>query len=169
MTHLTQKRILKMKRKDKVKILIKERRRFIRHPVCFPLTYKVIAKNTKLNSLEEKTATLNIGIGGLLFPVKKPVKSGVKILIKMPFQDKVFNVKARVAHCEKSLESKLYDLGVNFYRVKDAFKIKLIEQLYLISEFRDLWSMQLGKEVSLEDASREWIKRYSERFSKMYW
>jgi hypothetical protein len=29
--------------------------------------------------------------------------------------------------------------------------------------------MQLGRQVSLEEASREWIKRYSERFKRMYW
>ncbi len=151
------------------KILVKEHRRFIRHPVCFPLTYKVISEGTNLNISEDRASTINISMGGLLFPAKKSVKPGAMILIKMPFQDKVFNIKAKVAHCEKSLESKLYNVGVNFYRINDAFKIKLIEQLYLISEFRDLWSMQLGKEVSLEDASREWIKRYSQRFSKMYW
>lgn len=150
-------------------VLIKERRRFIRHPVCFPLTFKIIPENTKLNISEEKTSTINISIGGLLFPARKPARPGVKILIKIPFQDKIFNIKAKVAHCEKSPESKLYNLGVNFYRINDAFKTRLIEQLYLISEFRDLRSMQLGREVSLEDASREWIKRYSERFSRMYW
>ncbi len=157
------------KKEDINKIPLEERRRFIRHPVCFPLAYSIVSEGAKSNIIGERTSTVDVGIGGLLFPAKKPVKSGVKILIRMPFQDKVFNVMAKVVHCEKSRESKFYNLGVSFCGINDAFKTKLIEQLYLISEFRDLWSLQLGKEISLEDASREWIKRYSERFSRMYW
>ena len=146
-----------------------ERRRYIRHPVCFPLTYKVIEKGSHKESREKHSTTINISQGGLLFSAARPVKPESSIVIKMPFQDKVFNVRAKVAHCTRSADTKLYNIGVYFYRFTDAFKVKLIEQMYLISEFRDLWSMQLGREISLEEASREWIKRYSERFKKLYW
>jgi hypothetical protein len=87
----------------------------------------------------------------------------------MPFQDKVFNVKVRVVHCDKNPETKLYNIGAAFHRLSAAYKVKLIEQLYLISEFRDLRSIQLGREISLEKASEEWVKRYSARFRKLYW
>jgi hypothetical protein len=108
-------------------------------------------------------------MGGILFAAKKPVKSGAAIMLSMPFQDKVFNVRARVVHCDKNLETKLYNIGASFHRLSAAYKVKLVEQLYLISEFRDLKSIQLGREISLEMASREWIKRYSLRFKKLYW
>jgi c-di-GMP-binding flagellar brake protein YcgR len=146
-----------------------ERRRFIRHPLCFPLTYKIIEKKNHPAAKETQTQSVNISMGGLLFLTKKPVDTNMTIAIKMPFQDKIFNVKAKVIHCDKSEETKLYNVGVSFYRLSDAFKVKLIEQLYLISEFRDLWSVQLGREVTLEEASREWIKRYSKRFKRLYW
>jgi hypothetical protein len=87
----------------------------------------------------------------------------------MIFQDKVFNIRSKVVSCVKNKETKLFNIGVSFYRLYDAFKVKLIEQLYLISEFRDLQSMKHGREISLEEASREWIKRYSDRFSRLYW
>jgi hypothetical protein len=148
---------------------MKERRRFIRHPVCFPLKYKVVSKHDKGYGKEMASTTVNMSQGGLLFTAQRRVKTDVVIQIKMPFQDKIFNVKAKVAHCEKSAETKFYNIGVYFYRFADAFKVKLIEQMYLISEYRDLRSMQLGREVSLEEASREWIKRYSERFKRLYW
>ncbi len=90
-------------------------------------------------------------------------------MLKMPFQNKVFNVRAKVVRCEKSPETKLYNIGASFHRLSAAYKVKLIEQLYLISEFRDLRSVQLGREITLERASREWINRYSERFKKLYW
>lgn len=153
--------------KDKMQMT--ERRRFIRHPLCFPLIYKVADKSAARKTREVQSTTINISQGGLLFSGKHPVKVGSLILMKMPFQDKVFNVRAKVARCEKSGDTKFYNIGVYFYRLTDAFKVKLIEQIYLISEFRDLWSMQLGREVLLEEASREWIKRYSERFKRLYW
>jgi len=148
--------------------VITERRHFMRHPVCFPLAYKVL-DNSPVHEKEKRSTTINISMGGLLFSAKHPAKVKSKILIKMPFQDKVFNIKARVVHCNINPDTKMYNIGACFYRVSDAFKTKLIEQLYLISEFRDVWSMQLGRQVTLEEASREWIKRYSERFRRLYW
>ena len=78
---------------------------------------------------ENKSKSVNISMGGLLFLTKKPVDSNATIAIKMPFQDKAFNVKAKVMHCDKTPDTKLYSVGVSFYRLNDAFKVKLIEQL----------------------------------------
>jgi c-di-GMP-binding flagellar brake protein YcgR len=149
----------------------KDRRKFIRHPLTFPLRYNVLskAKGVLSGKKEAKSTTINISIGGLLFSSRQALDKGVLIDLKMPFGDKVFKVKARVVYCAKSLDTKLYNVGVSFHRVHDAFKVKLIEQLYLISEYRDLRSVQLGREVALEEASKEWIKRYSERFRRLYW
>ena len=153
---------------------ITERRRFIRHPLCFTLAYRVIEKAPGKSDLKNpennsKSTTINISMGGLLFAAKRPVKVDSIILVKLPFQDKIFHVKAKVVHCDMNPETKLYNIGCAFHRLGAAYKVKLVEQLYLISEFRDLKSIELGKEVSLEQASEEWIKRYSDRFRKLYW
>lgn len=157
-----------VKSRSSDKLPYAERRRFIRHPVCFPLSYRVIGKAPKL-AKPDRSMTVNMSIGGLLFESKRGTGMGSMILIAMPFQDKVFNVKAKVVHCNKSPNTGLYNIGVSFCRFSDAFKTKLIEQLYLISEFRDLRSMQLGRDITLEEASKEWIKRYSKRFRRLYW
>lgn len=146
-----------------------ECRRFIRHPLSIPISYKIIkpVQGEKSDALPAMTA--NASIGGLLFSTAHPVKVGSLIMIKMPFKDKVFNVKSKVVHCAKSQETKLYSVGSSFYQLNDAFKVKLIEQIYLIAEYRDLRSIQLGRDISLEEASREWIKRYAKRFKRLYW
>jgi len=146
-----------------------ERRRFIRHPMCFPLKYKVLKRGFFVSLKEELVRTKNISEGGLLFCAKKAAEVNSLLSIKIPFQEKMFNVHARVIRCARVAGSQLFDIGVSFQRYNDAFRVKLIEQLYLISEYRDLRSMQLGKEVTLEDASREWIQRYSKRFARLYW
>jgi c-di-GMP-binding flagellar brake protein YcgR len=153
----------------KTNLPISERRRFIRHPLCFPLTFKVVDDKSPKQADEKKSTSINISMGGILFAAKKAVKVGSMILLRMPFQNKVFNVRARVAHCDMNKETNLYNIGAAFHRLSAAYKVKLIEQMYLISEFRDLRSVQLGREISLEAASREWIKRYSARFKRLYW
>ncbi|MDO8536397.1 MAG: PilZ domain-containing protein [Candidatus Omnitrophota bacterium] len=143
----------------------KERRRFIRHPICYPLEFEHASKK-----IREKTNTLNVSEGGLLFLSKHPIKKNEIIIIKMPLQDKVFRIKAKVMHVTKDAENKgLFNVGVSFYRYSDAFKVKLVEQLYLIDEYRILRSLQIGHELSMQKASEEWIKLYSKRFARLYW
>lgn len=154
-----------------------ERRQFIRHPLCFPIMYKILEKPAakgkktvaKKTGGEKPSTTVNISRGGLMFAAKLGVDVDAKIVVKMPVLDKVFNVRARVVHCNKNADTDLYNVGVCFYRMSDAFKIKLIEQMYLIIEYRDLHSIELGRELTLQEASREWIKRFSKRFERLYW
>ncbi|MDD4183061.1 MAG: PilZ domain-containing protein [Candidatus Omnitrophica bacterium] len=158
------------KNSDIITLPTDERRRFIRHPLSIPISYKIVKKTQ--NAIKEKglpAVTSNVSMGGLLFSTKHPVKVGSLIVIKLPFKDKIFNVQSKVVHCVKSPETKLYNVGSSFYRFTDAFKTKLVEQIYLIAEYRDLRSIQLGREISLEEASREWIERYAERFKRLYW
>lgn len=152
--------------KDSDHLRIIERRHFIRHPLSLPLAYKVIKPGGREDIRSE---TVNVSVGGLLFPAKHPVELNSMIAIKMPFEDKMFNVKAKVVRCVNNSETKFYDIAVSFFRFNEAFKAKMIEQIYLIAEYRDLLTLQSGKEVSLEEASRKWIKRYSERFKRLYW
>jgi c-di-GMP-binding flagellar brake protein YcgR len=148
---------------------IMERRHFIRHPLTLPLVYKVIKQMKAPGRQDLRSETINVSVGGLLFPAKHPVEPNSMIEIEMPFEDKVFNLKAKVVRCVNNSETKLYDIAVSFIRLHEAFKAKMIEQLYLISVYRDLLSLQSGKEISLEEASRKWIKRYSARFKRLYW
>jgi hypothetical protein len=98
------------------------------------------------------------------------LKTGKVIILRLPIKEKVISVRARVMHVEHDEEDlKLWNVGVAFYRYSDAFKVKLVEQIYLIDEYRSLRSVQLGRDISFEEASREWIKRYSKKFSQLYW
>lgn len=141
-----------------------ERRRFVRHLINFPLKYKIVGAP----GAESRSKTLNISRGGLLFTAKEPAKELSKVVMKIPFRNRVYTVKGRVARCKSDLNKKLYEIGVSFYSLSDAFKTRLIEQLYLIGEYRHLRSRQLGREVSAEEAAVEWIRKYSRNFSKLY-
>ena len=144
---------------------INERRKFIRHPICYPLEFEYAPR-----SIVDRTNTINISEGGLLFLSKQAVPAGDIIVINLTFQDKLFRVKARVVHANKDRDNpNLYDIGVAFYKHEDAFKVKLIEQIYLIDEYRALRSVQLGRDVDFKEASDDWIKKYSDRFDQLFW
>ncbi len=141
-----------------------DKRQYIRHLLVSPLEFQV-SEEIEI----EKTRTVDVSEGGLMFMSKQKVEEGSVILLKMPLYDKVFSIKAKVVHSAKDEAVGLFKIGVCFVSYSDAFKVKLIEQIYLIEEYRTLRSLQQGKEMTLQEASKEWIKRYSERFEKLYW
>ncbi|MCK5450671.1 MAG: PilZ domain-containing protein [Candidatus Omnitrophica bacterium] len=141
-----------------------EKRRFIRHLLVSPLEFKVSESEEF-----QKTETVDISEGGLLFVSRQDVAVGTVIFLQVPVYDKVFKIKAKVVHVKKDDLQSLYRIGVEFQNYADAFKVKLIEQIYLIEEYRVLRSLQEDRDMSLKEASEEWIKRYSERFKKLYW
>lgn len=144
---------------------IHEKRRYIRHLLVSPLEFEV----ENQDGSSEKTQTVNVSEGGLMFVTSHEVQAGAVIKLSLPLYDKVFKINARVVHTEKNVETGLLNVGVAFLTYSDAFRVKLVEQIYLIEEYRGLRSLQLGREMSLQEASREWIKRYSEKFEKLYW
>src|SRR5438046_10197916 len=106
----------------------KECRHFIRHPMCFPIFYKMI-KTTKKDdsnegnlSQENKSKTINISLGGLLFTGKKLVDPGSRLIIQMPFENKIFNVRAKTVRCVTKPKTKLYKIAVCFNRPQEAIK-----------------------------------------------
>ena len=156
----------KSQTKKKEQLPTIEHRRFIRHPLCLPISFKVLQSD---KDEEECSKTINVSLGGLLFSSKRLADVRSRIMLKMPLENKVFYVRARVVRCVKQEQKKMYDIAVTFSRPQEAFKVKMIEQIYLISEYRDLLTLQSGKQISLEEASRKWIKRFSLRFSRLYW
>ncbi|MBF0490335.1 MAG: PilZ domain-containing protein [Candidatus Omnitrophica bacterium] len=146
-----------------------EHRRFIRHPLRLPLAFVIIKSADKMDQQEMRSETINVSLGGLLFPSEKSVLPESIILIKMPIENKVFNVRAKVVRCVKIPKKKLYDIAVRFSRPQEAFKVKMIEQISLIAQYRESVIKQSGKDISMEEASRQWIQKYSERFSRLYW
>lgn len=142
-----------------------EKRKYLRHLFVSPLEFQIEESSRG----GEKTQTINASEGGLMFVAQSFVELGSIIKLNMPLYGKVFNIKAKVAHVEKCHDSELFNVGVSFVTYSDAFKVKLIEQIYLIEEYRVLRSLQLGREMTIQEASQEWIKRYSERFEQLYW
>lgn len=133
--------------------------------MCYPLEVEYAPKRVM-----ERSRTVDVSQGGLLFSSKRRLKTGKHIILKLPLQNKLFRVQAKVVHVRKDTEnSKMYNVGVSFLRKSDAFEVKLVEQIYLMDEYRMLRSLQLGRDITFKDASLEWIKRYAKKFDSMFW
>ena len=144
---------------------IKERRRFVRHPICYPLEFEYAKRK-----LWERSQTVDVSQGGLLFLSRRNLQPGRIIILKLPLQNKMFRIRAKVVHVKQDKENpKLYNVGVSFYRRSDAFGVKLVEQMYLMDEYRAMRSLELGRDVSVKQASIEWVRRYAKKFDEMFW
>ena len=108
--------------------------------------------------------------GGLLFSSKYFVRSGEAILLRVPIQNMLHKVKAIVKHVQKNEENPgFYTIGVSFCEHSGAFKIKLVEQMHAIDAYRSVRSFQLGRDISITEASEDWVKNYAEDFDKIFW
>jgi len=141
-----------------------EKRQFVRHPFVSPLEFRILGKKKA-----ELSEMVNISVGGLMFKSLREVSPGTMIELLIPLYDKTFKVKAKVVHSTKDDTIGFYQTGVSFVSYADVFKMKLIEQIYLIEEYRAFRSLQLGEDVSMKAASKEWLQKCSERLEKLRW
>ena len=144
---------------------VKEKRRFVRHPICYPLEFQIIPRN-----IQDRSRLFNMSEGGLLFLSKYFVHSGEAIYLRVPIQNVMHKVKAVVKHVHKNRENPaFYTIGVSFCEHAEAFKVKLVEEMYAIDAYRSALSFQLGRDVSISEASEDWVKNYADQFDKLFW
>ncbi len=55
-------------------------------------------------------------------------------------------------------------MGVQFLDASDAFRVRMVEQVCAIEEYRRQQVEEEGRELSREEAAREWIATYGSRF-----
>jgi len=127
-------------------------REYIRHPSRVPL---VIVPHSTREQLSLKLN--NVSEGGLAFdsPIEFHVNAIVKI--KIPSIKPVFKVDAVVQWC-RELKG-CFEMGVRFLDPEDAFKVRMVEQICHISEYRKETQKETGKRMAWNKASMEWIEK----------
>jgi len=148
-----------------------ERRESVRHLINIPFKYQVqvAGRASQKKKIKGESHTLNLSRGGFLFAAQEPIPEHSVLKVKIPFQTRTYQVHVKVMHCKQDRKENAYLIGVEFQDVSDAFRMRLIEQMYLITEYWQLRKRQLGRDISLPEASREWVRRYSQKFQKLYW
>ena len=133
-------------------------RQFVRHPVDVPVEI-----GTEGLLPRSSVHSNDISLGGLAVRSNFALRPGEQVVIRIPSVRPPFEAPARVAWCHE-LDDTGYDLGVTFLDAEDAFRVRMVEQIFHIEEYRLSVHRLEGRELSSEEAADEWIALHAEQF-----
>ncbi|MBN2011226.1 PilZ domain-containing protein [candidate division KSB1 bacterium] len=132
-------------------------RKFIRHPANVPI-------ECQLNPLyaHQSNPLENVSIGGLSFQSPTPLPKNRFIRLRIPSVDPPFYATGTVVWCNK--RDRDYVIGVKFIDQQTAFRMRMIEQVCHIEDYRKHVTEEEGRDISGEQAASEWIEKYAKDF-----
>lgn len=133
----------------------RRRRKYIRHPVDVPLEVEDV-------SGDPGSQVADVSFGGLSFLGARARKRGSELLLRIPYLEPPFEVRARVAWCRR--ENDGYRIGVRFLAEEDAYRSRMVEQICAIESYRKEVHHREGRILTTAQAAQEWIERFAARF-----
>lgn len=130
-----------------------ERRRFTRYEVYCPIQYR-----SESDRPRDQTMTLNISEGGALIVSSNSLGLSTNIIIRVVLKSEEFFIRARTVHIEHGRENGTYMIGVEFLERPYSFTRKFYEELESIMLYQRQYSKEIGREISLADASVKWYR-----------
>ncbi len=104
----------------------------------------------------------NVSLGGLAFKSPQPIPNGQSIKISFPLLDKSHCLTGLVVWNKKSANG--FEIGMEFDRPDQLFHLRMIEQICHIEHYRTEVKHHEGRQLSSEQAAKEWISRYASDF-----
>ena len=132
-------------------------REFIRHHAKVPLEISPHSTREQLN-----LQLNNVSMGGLSFDSPVAFHTNTLIKIKISSLKPVFKVDAVVQWCQSQNDH--FELGVRFLDPDDAFRMRMVEQICYIGQYRKEVQAESGKRLSWNKASLEWIEKNGGNF-----
>jgi len=136
-----------------------DERAFIRHPVDIPIWVR-----SHQQPGQRTLPSNNISKGGLAFVSHEPIRPGSLIDISIRITRPAFNVRGMVKWCRKAGNG--WDIGAQFINKEDAFRVRMIEQVCHIEQYKQDIVQSEGRRLSSEHAAREWIEKHAAQFPK---
>ncbi|MDX8403304.1 MAG: PilZ domain-containing protein [Mariprofundaceae bacterium] len=135
-------------------------RTFIRHPSGIPIDAQPIDQSDT-----HPTSMLNISEGGLAFETHEQLPVGAVISIKIPHIDLSFHVTGKVIWTNETDQG--FSIGVIFTDKDEAFRARMVQQVCHIESY---WrkTVDSGRELTIEDAASEWIRRFATDFPQQH-
>lgn len=131
-------------------------RKYIRHPSDIPIEFSI--QQLKLS----KQRMSNISIGGLAIRTQERIEIGRVIDLSIDSVTPAFKASGRVAWCLK--RNDCYDVGIQFIEPEDAFRVRMVEQICHIEQYKKDTLEQEGRELTGEQAALEWIDKFASEF-----
>jgi len=136
-------------------------RKFIRHPADVPIQVTLDWVEDEDDEDADQTIT-NVSLGGLAFNSSKPLEVLQRVRISIPVLQQENHLVGNVVWCDKSNSG--YEIGVEFEHSRDAFRLRMIEQICHIEHYRKEVEQREGRKLSSQEAAREWISKYAGDF-----
>jgi hypothetical protein len=133
-------------------------RQFMRHASNVPVEIRRVGDAAEISGSGK-----NVGFGGLAFLTETAFPPDTTVALRIPCVRPVFEVAAaRVAWCKR--EGGQYAVGVQFPDSDVAFRVRMVEQICHIENYRRDVEIQEGRKLTTEEAAKEWIRRYGSSF-----
>ncbi|MBL8484798.1 MAG: PilZ domain-containing protein [Rhodocyclaceae bacterium] len=132
-------------------------RHYIRHPVDLPIQVGALG-----DSADNNLQGLNVGFGGLALFAQVAFEPGCIVKVRINVVDPEFCSQARVVWCRAAPCG--WELGLEFLDADDAFRVRMVEQMCHIENYRAAVLLREGRALSAEEAAREWISRHAAEF-----
>ena len=104
----------------------------------------------------------NVSLGGLAFVSQKPLEVLQRVRVCIPLLREDSHLVGSVVWCEKA--GKSYEIGIEFEKSRDVFRMRMIEQICHIEHYRKEVERLEGRELSSHEAAGEWISKYASDF-----
>jgi len=137
-------------------------RSYIRHPSDIPIQIDVDNEKTVAIGQAVGQQLNNISHGGLAFNASRSLVTGSVITLKINVVQPAFEAEGLVTHCDQ--EGEHYVIGIEFISKDSLFVARMVEQICHIEHYKREVAESEGRELSGEEAAKEWIERYAATF-----
>lgn len=134
-------------------------RKYIRHPTGIPIEYQL-----KSHDESKERNMKNVSVGGLCFQTHYFIDKGSELLIKIPTVKPPFAAESVVVWCQQ--KDGVFNVGVQFNDSQTQFRMRMVEQICHIEEYRKKVLEIEDRSLTSEEAAFEWINKHAENFSQ---
>lgn len=140
-------------------------RKFIRHPSDVPLQVSLEwVDDTDAKSQHPCEKLANVSLGGLAFNSSRAIPNGQAVQISFPLLDKSHSLTGLVVWNKKNYNG--FEIGLEFNDPDELFRLRMIEQICHIEHYRAEVKLHQNRQLSSEEAAKEWISLYAADFQK---
>ena len=106
----------------------------------------------------------NVSLGGLAFISPNSLSVLDRVRVSISILERDCELIGNVVWCEKSDTDSGYEIGIEFEKSRDVFRLRMIEQICHIEHYRGEVLRIEGRELSTQEAASEWIPKYAGDF-----
>ena len=130
-------------------------RNYIRHPTSIPIHVSAGTHSTA------QVMVNNLSAGGLCFFTDIPVKVGSVVDLMIPCVLPDYHGEGVIVW--RRSEQQGFEVGVRFANDDEYFRVRMVEQVCQIEEYRQQLA-DIGRNLTTEEAALEWINRFAADF-----